>query len=89
MFKKVRKQTLQDLITCNQNVTDPIEKFYTEMEIVNHPVKLHTFIKRKNDYLFIKKIAPSINPPFMVDGYSVSIQQFRHYILCEILGDDY
>ncbi len=89
MFKKVRKQTLQDLITCNQNVTDPIEKFWTEMEIVNYPVRLHTFIKRKDDYLFITKIAPSIKAPFMVDGYSVSTQQFRHYIICEILESDY
>lgn len=89
MFKKIRKQTLQDLITCNQNVTDPIAKMYEETEFVSYPVKLHTFIKRKSDYLFITKIYPSNISSSMVEGYSVNIEQFRHYMICEILEADY
>ena len=88
MFKRIKKLTYEDYIKCNQNVTDPIEKYWTETEIVNEPVRLHTFIKRKDDYLFVKRIAPTLKAPFMVDGYSVSREQYRHFMICEILGGD-
>jgi hypothetical protein len=88
MFKGMTKPTYQGFITCNESVTDLAEEYWTETEIVNGPVTLNTFIKRKDDYLFIKRIAPFDNAPFMVDGFSVSIEKYRHYMICEILGED-
>ncbi len=88
MFKSIKKPKYQDFITNNKNVTDPIEKYWTETTLVYEPVKPNTFIKRKDDYLFIKRIAPFEDAPFIVDGYSVSIQQYRCYMICEILGEE-
>lgn len=88
MIKRIKKLSYQDWITGNTEGTDPIKTFWIEKEIVYTPVKLHTFIKRKKDYLFITEIAPFEEAPYWVEGYSVTVEQQRHYKVCQLFGED-
>ena len=88
-MRKIKKRTLQDLITCNESEPDPIKKYWTEKDVVDEPVSLYSFIKRKYDYLFITEIWPFDGYPKAVEGYSVSVEQYRHFMISEILGTDF
>lgn len=89
MIKRIKKLSYQDWITGNTNGTDPIKTFWTQMISVYEPVTLHTFIKREKDYFFITSILPDETPPYLIEGYPVTITQYRHFRLCEILGQDF
>lgn len=64
---------------------NPFRKNAKETVIIfNRPVELHTFIKRKDTYLFITDIH-SVGNDHMVDGYVLTQEQYRHYVLTELL----
>lgn len=88
MIPRIKKLSYQDWITGNTAGTDPIKTLWTKTITVREPPTLHTFIKRENGYFFITNIFPDETPPFIVEGYPVSTEQYRYFRLCELLGED-